>query len=76
MLAARLSPHVCDTRLFRYATRSEGRDAHWTGVPVDAPTLHGRTPTATAVVGLAAATRLALKMWSQRAACSSRSNHW
>ena len=43
MLAPSLSPHVCDARLFRYATRSEGRDAHWTGVPVDAPTLHRRT---------------------------------
>ena len=43
MLAARLSPYVCDARLFRYSTRSEGRDPHWTGVPVDGPTLHGRT---------------------------------
>ena len=44
--------YVCDALLFRYATQSEDRYAHWTGVPVDAPTLHGRTMRAFA--GLAA----------------------
>ena len=38
-----MSAYELDAQLFQYVVQSEDRDAHWTGVPMDTPSLHGGT---------------------------------